>query len=646
MSSKEYKLIFLVTIILSGTITSILLSNTWNLFKMVLAQSDEDAQTKSDKYIVRIAGLAVDDTRSQSADTVAVGLAARVGTDTPVKASKFLGDLEDGDHRDITLDVGPFTLDGRPLSFAFVVENNGGLTGLPPPKISNSAMSMLLSPSPRSIFPMSTFQSAEDYLKSKIGNLFVPGCNGIVAASKITLGSKIIEEQTSGPKKDSKNIPPDGHIIQAGGGRMGLSMPYFGTKAPIDCGSNSKYWVLWQIIKLPEDSSALTVPMSPRGLDVPLEGSRGENDGPAAIKAKSAELVEQGFPGKPQPDTLEPALTKNKDGYYQFFQKANEEYGEYGIWWNKETGAHVVFGVILPKWRELGFEYGELGYPVTDGQRVPGVDNAWYIGFQHGVIAVSPEREPEKFNSLSEAQEKLGQAVSQASDKYIVRIAGLVADETRSLDEDEIIVGLSARVGNDPPMTANKFLGDVEDHAQPPINLDVGPFTLSGRPLSFSFIVENQGGANAQTATKAGEAAAGLLLSSGVGSGVLAAYNILGKIAPGIFVPGACNGIVAADEKVFSSEEITAKTSGPVRDSGNLPPDGHIDQAGGGRMGSSKPYPGTDSATGCGSNSKYWVLWQIIKIPEDSLDPQDKRGTAVNLPPEELNNPLGGLFGK
>jgi hypothetical protein len=72
-------------------------------------------------------------------------------------------------------------------------------------------------------------------------------------------------------------------------------------------------------------------------------------------------------------------------------------------------------------------------------------------------------------------------------------------------------------------------------------------------------------------------------------------YNKEGSIERlGGFLPGGCNGIVAADEIVLSKAQLEQLASrGPQ----------------------TKSYPGTDSAVGCGSNSRYQVTWTILRAP-------------------------------
>ena len=42
------------------------------------------------------------------------------------------------------------------------------------------------------------------------------------------------------------------------------------------------------------------------------------------------------------------------------------------IYWSQSTGAHVVRGAILERWRSLGAQTGPLGYPIGDDVAVPG----------------------------------------------------------------------------------------------------------------------------------------------------------------------------------------------------------------------------------------------------------------------------------
>ncbi|OJT21913.1 hypothetical protein BO221_24475 [Archangium sp. Cb G35] len=76
--------------------------------------------------------------------------------------------------------------------------------------------------------------------------------------------------------------------------------------------------------------------------------------------------------------------TKTPDGAGRFNHFQNGS-----IYWTQETGAYEVRGLIKAKWAELGWEKSNLGYPVTDEQGAPdGVGR--YNHFQRGSIYFTP----------------------------------------------------------------------------------------------------------------------------------------------------------------------------------------------------------------------------------------------------------------
>jgi len=155
------------------------------------------------------------------------------------------------------------------------------------------------------------------------------------------------------------------------------------------------------------------------------------SEGPAAIKAKSEELKTKGFSAILDPGTPEPALTKNKDGYYQFFNG-----GKYGIWWTKDTGAHEVHGPILVKWRELGFEFNGPGYPTDDEKDLPGVAGGRYSQFQKGVIAWTQAKGAQLFPNLDAAisSMKEPQIRQIASSTFKITFVGIVPHRCHDVD--------------------------------------------------------------------------------------------------------------------------------------------------------------------------------------------------------------------
>src|SRR5262249_42285634 len=65
-------------------------------------------------------------------------------------------------------------------------------------------------------------------------------------------------------------------------------------------------------------------------------------------------------------------------GRYSVFQRGS-------IYWTPATGAHEIHGAIRDKYKELGWEAGFLGYPITDETRTPdGVGR--YNVFENGSV--------------------------------------------------------------------------------------------------------------------------------------------------------------------------------------------------------------------------------------------------------------------
>jgi hypothetical protein len=54
------------------------------------------------------------------------------------------------------------------------------------------------------------------------------------------------------------------------------------------------------------------------------------------------------------------------------------------IYWTPGTGAHAVYGAILGRWAQMGYERSVLGYPISEEVAAP--DGARVVNFQHGRI--------------------------------------------------------------------------------------------------------------------------------------------------------------------------------------------------------------------------------------------------------------------
>ena len=70
-------------------------------------------------------------------------------------------------------------------------------------------------------------------------------------------------------------------------------------------------------------------------------------------------------------------------GRYSVFERGS-------IYWTRKTGAHVVHGIIRDKWRDLGWEPGVLGYPISDEVTTPDRVGRYNV-FEGGSIYWTPE---------------------------------------------------------------------------------------------------------------------------------------------------------------------------------------------------------------------------------------------------------------
>src|SRR4029077_349902 len=68
-------------------------------------------------------------------------------------------------------------------------------------------------------------------------------------------------------------------------------------------------------------------------------------------------------------------------GRYNHFQGGS-------IYWSPATGAFEVHGGIPDKWASLGWEFGFLGFPVTNES--PAANGGRFSGFQGGTVYWSP----------------------------------------------------------------------------------------------------------------------------------------------------------------------------------------------------------------------------------------------------------------
>lgn len=75
--------------------------------------------------------------------------------------------------------------------------------------------------------------------------------------------------------------------------------------------------------------------------------------------------------------------TPDGHGRYNHFERGS-------IYWTPETGAHEVHGAIRDKWGSLGWERGQLRYPISD-EKSTSDGHGRFSQFQGGTIFWTPE---------------------------------------------------------------------------------------------------------------------------------------------------------------------------------------------------------------------------------------------------------------
>jgi hypothetical protein len=195
--------------------------------------------------------------------------------------------------------------------------------------------------------------------------------------------------------------------------------------------------------------------------------------------------------------------------------------------------------------------------------------------------------------------------------------------DTRSRHEDTDFVTVSITVGNKPAVTKTQSVGDVNNgtHA---VGLGVSAEipTDVAVPVVFSYVILNNGHGDhaavqrgveaalsalgsqaAKAATTAAGGAIGAALGASLGTaavplvgtaiGALAGW-VVGAVGGVLFAN--CDGVVATGIHVFSSTQLIQNTAA-----------GH-------KITETVEHPGTDSATGCGGNSRYFTTTTISTV--------------------------------
>jgi len=203
--------------------------------------------------------------------------------------------------------------------------------------------------------------------------------------------------------------------------------------------------------------------------------------------------------------------------------------------------------------------------------------------------------------------------------RYTFSLDSFRITDTRSRHEDTDYVSVSLAVGSAAPVTKTKAMGNLNNGTFE-VGLTFDGVAVGGAvPVVLTYAIINNGHssqadvekslekAGTQLAQKAAEAAAravgaeiGSVLGASIGTaavpvvgtalGALAGWMV-GEIGGLLFAN--CDGPVAAGVHVFTGSDLASKT-------------------GAGKVVSETDHnPGTDSPTGCGSNSNYYVTWSI-----------------------------------
>ena len=180
--------------------------------------------------------------------------------------------------------------------------------------------------------------------------------------------------------------------------------------------------------------------------------------------------------------------------------------------------------------------------------------------------------------------------------------------DTRSVHNDTDFVGFSVAVGSNPPITVpTKAMGDVNNGTHQ-VNLTIPNVLVQpGQTVAFTYRIDNTGyNANKveqalKTAVAAGASKAATAGGAGLGS-LIGCPECGAAVGPGLgwlagklegIIFADCDGTVAAGAHTFPQADLARLT------------------AGGKVISQTDDNTGTDSPTGCGSNSRYYVTWSV-----------------------------------
>jgi hypothetical protein len=227
-------------------------------------------------------------------------------------------------------------------------------------------------------------------------------------------------------------------------------------------------------------------------------------------------------------------------------------------------------------------------------------------------------------------------APAVATRDYTFTLNSFKITNTRSLHNDTDFVAMAVAVGSNAPIILpTKSMGDLNNGTYQ-VSMSIPNVVVGAQQaVAFSYSIVNTGydqnsveqalkkavSALAQKGAEAGAAAASTALGGDPSTGKAIADavgpTLIDKLTSVIFAD--CDGTVAGGKHVFSGAQLAAKT------------------ANGAVFSATDNNPGTDSPTGCGSNSQYYVSWSvkgenvtpINKTPIGKLEGADKHLTEA-----------------
>lgn len=205
---------------------------------------------------------------------------------------------------------------------------------------------------------------------------------------------------------------------------------------------------------------------------------------------------------------------------------------------------------------------------------------------------------------------------------------------TRARHTDTDFVIFSVTVGTKEPLTAVKYMGDLNNGTYTPGLVFKGVVVGDGETVVVSYLIVNKGhtaehrsrieqdlekaarelgSTAAQAASTAAAGAAGAAIGAALGT---AALPVVGTAV------GALTGWLASKAVAFGVDLIFANCDGPVAGAVHPFASAQLRQSteNGKPISARDDTPGTDSPTGCGSNSHYYVNWSVRKVGKGAPD--------------------------